>query len=203
MSSRFILVGLLLTLTGCVSSGPQTQYYSLFAAQNTPAESILATTSKNISIGVGPVMLPEYMDNPAIVNTLPSQQVRVSGRYAWAGNLKASVTRVVASDLSVLLKSNAISQFPWDTRIRPDYQLRIRFNRFNGVRGGKSELSANWVLIDTQSREAVITQSTFLAVESEDETVEAYVQALNSLLNRYAETVAAEITKHWQTSTIE
>lgn len=194
MNKWLFSVGLsVVFLAGCVSTGPQTQYFSLFAITPEAAPS-LAPASAQISLGVGPVSLPEFMENPAVVSTTASQQVRVSGRYAWAGELKDSMARVMAANLSEALQTDNVWQFPWDTRARPSYQLRVVFSEFNGERGGDVKLAANWLLIDTSENSPVLVRSLRLTTTTADEAIDTYVTALNTLLNQFSKTLADEVS---------
>ena len=148
MNNRLLLLSLVAVLSGCASSGPQTQYYSFFASDKTTV--ISPSNSVSSSIGIGPVNIPEYMDNPAIVSLSASQKVRVSGYHAWAGGLKESIVRTMSAEFQQLLPSAVISPFPWDARIRPKYQVQIQLTDFSGQRGGQVELSGRWVVIDQQ-----------------------------------------------------
>lgn len=194
MNKWLFSVGLsVVLLAGCVSSGPKTQYFSLFSMVPDKAPS-QAPTSPLISLGVGPVSLPEFMENPAVVSTTASQQVRVSGYYAWAGELKSSIARVVAANLSTVLQTDNVWQFPWDARARPSYQLRVAFNQFNGERGGDVKLVANWLLIDTRENTSVLVRSSRFSTISADDSIDAYVAALNTLLNQFSQTLAEEVS---------
>src|SRR5690606_13274318 len=96
-----ILALLSIALGSCSSSGPKTEYYSLFPSKNV---NIVALSNKNISIGVGAVELPEYVDHPGIVSVSASNRVIVSGYNAWAGDLNENISRVLATNLSTVLE---------------------------------------------------------------------------------------------------
>ncbi|WNO08832.1 PqiC family protein [Teredinibacter sp. KSP-S5-2] len=179
-----------LCLLGCSSSGPKTQYYSLFADQ-----ALASDTAVQISLGVGPVILPDFLSSGAIVSRTPSQQVRVSGVHVWAGPLDDAIVRVLVGDLSSALGSHNIQGFPWDARIRPEKQLRIEIEDFSGVRGGKVNLTARWSLVDANRRALIKHERVSFSADTNGSEPEAYVAGLNDLLHQFARQLTKEITQ--------
>lgn len=182
----------LASIVACASSGPATKFYSLFP------ESGAATVNfdrNDITIGVGPVILPEYLDNPAVVSLTKSQLVRVSGYHAWAGDLKDAIMRVLADDISQLLSVDGVMRFPWDNRVRPDFQIRMVFDEFGGVRGGEARLSATWTLLNKNGSEILRLDKEELSISISSEGVDAYVAALNGMLNRLSTRIARKIVE--------
>ncbi len=190
LSIAFILA--VAIFSSCSSSGPKTRYYSMFPSAVFPIETL--PEGKISSLGVGPIILPEFLDNIAIVSRTHSQQVRVSGINAWAGDLKSAISRVVVGNLSNTISDGVISAFPWDNRIRPDYQVRIVFEEFSGVRGGDVQLVANWFLLDKTGSKKIADSRISLSQPTNNDTVNAYVQALNALLNKFSIQLIENIT---------
>lgn len=186
-----VLLSVVFGLAACASSGPATRYYSLFA--DSSIESVEHSLG-NISIGVGPVILPDYIEDPSVVSLTSGQQVRVSGYHAWAGNLKESMTRVLADDISGALKLDAVWGFPWDNRVRPDYQIRVVVEQFDGVRGGQVNLRAKWTLLNKSADKVLSVGSVSLSEASAGSGIDSYVSALNRLLNRLSMTIAEKLS---------
>lgn len=188
LSCAFIL------LSSCVSSGPATSYYSLFSSAG---EKQAIVNDPDLSVGVGPITLPEYLENPAIVSLTDTQRVRVAGYHAWAGNFTDSVTRVLADDLSSALGLRRVWAFPWDSRIRPDMQVRVVFDEFAGIRGGEIRLSAKWTLLSANATKIELIEHVDLKETSNTESVDDYVATLNALLNRLSLSIARRIEAHF------
>lgn len=176
---------------GCTSSGPKTTFYSLFPKAEQPGQ--FALNQSTISVGVGPVSMPEFLDNLGIVSTSGNQVVRVSGYHAWAGDLKSSITRVIALDLSRHFDIDDVWPFPWDTRTRPDVQLRISIDEFYGRRGGDVTLSARWVLLTKRARKELGVDRITLTRTTANDSVETYVAALNDVLGEFTQRMAAQV----------
>lgn len=185
-----VCVGLLALLNACVSSGPATTYYSLFPHKAPPQVQL---KNSDISLGVGPLTIPEYLDNPSIVSLTNSQRIRVAGYHAWAGDIKESMTRVLAANISASLQEKDVWAFPWDNRVRPRYQLRMVFDEFAGELGGEVELRARWTLLDLRSSEVLYLGSASFTENSLSDDMDGYVAVLNRLLNSFSSKVAGEL----------
>ena len=189
--TRFALYAIwVVGLTACISSGPATKYYSLFVDPNLVNRVSTTGLSQDTSLGIGPVYIPEYLNNPAIVSLTESQQVRIAGYDAWAGSLKEAMTRVLADHVSQATGLDNIWGFPWDNRVRPQYQVRIVVEEFAGQRNGVVKLNAKWTLLNQYGDEVLLVSAERLSENAQGADANAYVAALNTLLNRLASSIA-------------
>jgi len=186
---------LLLSCWSCSSSGPKTQYYSLFADRDIPAGLELKLESEGLQFGVGPIVLPEYVDHPGIVSLSGTNRLIVSGYNAWAGDLEENVSRVLASNLSAYWQLNEVWPFPWDTRNRPEYQIRLVFETFSGVKGGDIHLKARWTLL--KKHKAVLVGAEEIQSQANGEGYNHYVAALNAALNSLSGKIATNIVVYF------
>ena len=185
-----VIAVLFLVLQGCASSGPKTQYYSLFPAEYSASDS---DSGFNQSIGIGPIDLPEYINHSGIVSLTGTNQITVSGYNAWAGDLAENLSRIIASNLSSQLGAGTVSAFPWDNRVRPDYQIRVAFQEFAGVRGGTVKLKAKWTVLDKKGSKVVLAGVEDLEEQAPSSSYNDYVGVLNQLVNNFSDRLAREI----------
>lgn len=191
------MIAVSISLQGCTSRGPSTRYFTLLP-QNYTAEEIASSqlSQQNYSFGIGPIKLPEYADRPAIVSYTDGNQLVVSGYSAWAGDLKGNISRVMASNFALLWGTAEVTAFPWDNRVRPDYQLRINFEEFAGDLQGIIKLKAKWTLLNQQGN-AVILKG-YETLEGEPGSTKLnnyneYVGVLNSLINQLSAHIAFDV----------
>lgn len=192
IKNSLLLVSLSIVLSACVGKGPKTQYYGLFASSDSAVITSDANTHK--SIGIGPVILPDYLDNPAIVTRTNTQQIRVSGYNAWAGDITNQMTRVITDNLSSTLQNDAVWGFPWDTRSRPDYQVRIVVEEFSGILGQDITLRFKWSVLHTKTQKLIKINRDELTVSSADSSYNSYVKALNTALNDWSQMLAKDLS---------
>lgn len=192
VKNSLLLVSLSILFSACVGKGPKTQYYGLFASSNPPI--IASNTDVHKSIGIGPVILPDYLDNPAIVTRTSTQQIRVSGYNAWAGDITDQMTRVITDNLANTLQNDAVWGFPWDTRSRPEYQVRIVVEEFSGILGQDITMRFKWSVLNTKTQELTSVNRDELVVASVDSSYNSYVKALNTALNDWSQMLAKELS---------
>ncbi|MFL0811420.1 MAG: PqiC family protein [Agarilytica sp.] len=195
---RYAFLGGLSILTACASSGPATSFYTLYSDTNIAA--VKEETAK-ISIGIGPIVLPDYLENPSVVTQSNSNKLSVLGYHAWAGSLNEAMSRVLADDVSSALNLDSVWSFPWDNRIRPQYQIRVVVDQFDGKRGGEVSLRVKWTLLNEAGDKLLALRKVEMKKNTGTKSVEDYVATMNALLNELSvtivnELVEAEVTKN-------
>lgn len=181
-----VLVALLI---GCVSQSP-TNYYTLLAEQ--PRESAAKTLPQGISLGVGPISLPSMLDRNGIVtHQAGGPLVKVASHDLWAGELDVLFARTVAELMAQHLNIVDVWASPWDTRLRPQYQLRLFVDKFSGELGGPVTLKVTWVLLADYGKRALGSHTFKKTENAEHGDYANYVQTLNQLLADFAAEAAA------------
>lgn len=110
---------LFVLITGCMSS-PKPIYYGL-TVPPVPA----ATTGSNIRVMVGPVALPDVLDQPRLVVHVSGNEVKLHEYHRWAGSLKNDIGRVVGAKLALDLDISNVWVFSQSTQSHFDYQVLI------------------------------------------------------------------------------
>jgi uncharacterized protein len=137
-----------LALAACTVLAPipdKTRYFLLTAMP--PGEAGAQVNQANTSglvLGLGPIRMPDYLERDEIVVRAESNQVRVSQDDHWAEPLKDNFTRVLSQNLSTLLGTQQIVNFPWYSSTHIDYQVAVTVDRFECDAQGNARLAARW-----------------------------------------------------------
>lgn len=182
----------LIWLVGCSSQAPKTKYYSLFADE-AAINGVVRVNQDDISIGIGPIVLPEFLEHSAIVSVSDKHQVRVSGHHAWAGDLDTAMARVLADSISTQLDLNNVWAFPWDARVRPRYQVRIVVEDFSGELGQQVTLKAKWSLVDQTEGILLSTGKGVLRESTASASFDDYVVTMNNLINAFSRDLLVDV----------
>ncbi len=184
---RFFIVtlGILVLLTTSCSSVPETQYYTL-VAENNVSRLTPSTNNKAVNIGIGPLVIPNILDNFSIISIEKNNQISLSAYHLWGGNLKDNINQVLADNISNHLGINGVWPFPWDNRNRPELQVRIVFERFIGERGKNIILQAKWTILTDNGRKELMTHKYQNNKPLQDDSYLTYVKSLNEALNDFA-----------------
>ncbi|KJS29420.1 MAG: hypothetical protein VR64_19730 [Desulfatitalea sp. BRH_c12] len=138
----------LAVLSGCRSASSGVAYYTLDAltAQTTPMPSAAAP-----AIGIGAVMLPDYLDRPQLVMRTTPNALRIDEFHRWAGPLSETLPRVLAENLMVLTGSVRIARQPWDVGFQPEILVSLQIYRFEGFSDGLVRLVTAVTLTDRRA----------------------------------------------------
>jgi uncharacterized lipoprotein YmbA len=193
-------------LAGCAVSDP-TQYYALGrteassstagsaesrASASTPPSSVAGTGT--VSIGVGPVILPGYLDRSQIVTRAGTDELELSMFHRWAEPLADGIARILAEEISARVPTERIFIFPWRGVVARviQYQVVVAVLHFEGRPGGDVTLDTRWRILGRDGDELVFRRSTVTeaaAGPGYDPMVAAMARALVAL----GQEIAAEI----------
>jgi len=187
------IVCLAAVLCACACATPGSKFYMLNAMQQTGQEVQPAVELQELSICVGPVLTPDYLDRAQMCVRDSGNRVRYAEYHRWAEPLESAVSRVLVENLSLLLHTARIDVFPWKTAAPVDYQVRIMLIRFDGEPGGQAVLKARWSL-EAADKDIPVFDAIASIVEPVDaRTYEALARAQNRALEKLSRDIAMVI----------
>jgi uncharacterized lipoprotein YmbA len=138
---RFLtLISIVVLLGGC--SSPKTNFYTLNADPIPPALS----GSKDTRVMVGPVSLPEMIDQPQMVILSSNNQVQIYEYDRWAGSLKSDVGRVIASNIAHDLGTSNVWNFAQSTQTNFDYQVLVDVQNLQSKQDDSVVVDVLWTI---------------------------------------------------------
>ena len=105
-----IVVLLLMVHLGCAST-PRTRFYALNPLGDSEKETDPGG-EPCVSIFIGPVKIPDYLDQSEIVTRITPNEVRMGEFDKWAEPLESNISWVLSKNLSSLLCTKAVSTYP-------------------------------------------------------------------------------------------
>jgi len=174
-------------ILGCGVSAPA-RFYSLDAAAS-PQGMPLA----DASVLVGPVTIPDAVDQPQFVIQVAPNRVEVDDFNRWVAPLNDSIARVIATDLAVQLGTQQVATAPMAT-FTPVYRVAIDVQRFESIRGQSATIEAVWTVRNvsgkTLSGRTVATET--VQGDGFDVLAAAHSRALAKVSSDIAATIRAE-----------
>jgi uncharacterized lipoprotein YmbA len=171
--------------SGVVSNLGGTRFYSL---SSLPAASSSAAT---LRLGVGPLQIPRLLNRPQIISRKNSNEINMAELHQWGGSLKEELIQVMTNNLSTLLKTDHIEQYPWKFAFKPHYQIRLNIERLDGTLGKNVTLKARWRILKNNreilSKRAVIQRS--VDGKTHGDYVKAQSKALETLSRQIADKI--------------
>lgn len=178
-------------LAGC-AKGPPPTFYLL----DVTAPTQMPGFEQGVTVGVGPVETPRYLDRNQIVTRSEGASLDLSDMHQWAEPLKAGFTRALLINLGLALNSNRVYEMPMRRRRPLDFQIPIDVLRFDGVLGQEVVLSARWTVLSGDGKRILMSKVSRLNEPTRAPGFEAFVaaqsRALAQLAREIAETIKSE-----------
>lgn len=191
------LLLILIFLSACTSlmeEGPEsvvsnmggTRFYSL---SSLPPVSVANSTK--LRIGVGPLQIPRLLNRPQIISRKNSNEINMAEMHQWGGSYEEELMQVMTDNLSTLLKTDNIEQYPWKFSFKPNYQIRINIERLDGEIGKSVTLKARWRIL--KDNKELMVKRALINTPIEGKRYEDYVKAQSKALETFSRQIAAKI----------
>jgi len=179
----------LLVLSGCLGS-PPTQFY--LVPSLTSPDTTSPAGQRDLTLGVGPVTVPPYLDRPQIVTRASRAKLVLADLDQWAAPLHDTIARALAENLSLLIPTERVLLHPWPRTIDPDYQVTVEVLQFDRGPGNQVVLVARWSLLDHDGKERVL-RTARLSQAAGGADYEAMVTAMGRTLEVLAQDMATTL----------
>jgi uncharacterized lipoprotein YmbA len=183
-----ILLVLIGFAVGCMGTTPESRFYVL-SPMMAPEKKII----HDELVGVFPVRLPEYLDQPQIATRVSPNELRMSEFDRWAEPLKENFTRVLVENLLSLLGSDKVLAMPRTINIPITRSVFVEVFQFDGNTGGEVVLFARWSLFRNNFKTLLQTKTSTFKESTGGPGYEPFVaagsRALASLSSEIAEAI--------------
>ena len=190
-----------ISLASCAVSD-STLYYALGrvgagstesrASTSTPLSSAAGTAAEGI--GVGPVIMPGYLDRIQVVTRGGTDQVEFSAFRRWAEPLDEGIARVLGEEIGARVPTERIVTYPWRGVLARALQYRVvvAVLRFDGRLGVDVTLDTRWRILGRDGAELAFRRST-VSEAAAGPGYEQMVAAMTRTLVALGQEIAAEI----------
>ncbi len=193
-SVLFLLFIALILQLGCVRSQPA-QFYVLTSTVEEIKSDPKAIELKDISIGIGPVELSDYMLRPQILTYERAGKLNYAEFERWAEPLDDNFARVVAQNLSLLIPTDQIFIFPFRGSAGVKYQIVFEVLRFAKGVDGQVTLIVLWSIYDEQELKLLTRKkSTYQRPGPTGE--ETYYEQLSSTMSLLLEDLSRDLAAY-------
>ena len=185
LNCRFLLCAAALLLVSC---GSKQEFYRLSAA---PAASA-GGGDRSISLGVGPITLPGYIDRTELVFQSGPNEFQVPPNVSWTGSLQENIATVLARDLQEQLGTREVLTYPWSSGRAPARRVTLNVRQFHGISGSDAILDTTW-RIENSSGGTVRNGGGTFREPIEGDGYAAVVAAESRLLAQCAAAIASSL----------
>jgi uncharacterized protein len=180
--------GATLLVGGCASQ--PSRFYLLSAMPSIETASPATSGQQDLTIGVGPVTLPRYVDRPQIVTRSGPNQITLAEFDRWAEALDTNFSRVLAENLSILLPTARVVMSPWPRATSIDYQVTVDVTHFLSQVGGDSLLIADWLLFKGEGQDVLASGNSRVTASPAGQNYAAIVAAMSQTVASLSREIA-------------
>jgi uncharacterized protein len=184
-----VMLGTSCLTVGCASQ--PSRFYLLSASPNTELSTPAASGQPGLTIGVGPIALPRYLDRPQIATRTSAYELTLAEFDRWAEPLDTNFARVVAENLTALLPNARVTPFPWPRATAVDSQVLIDVTHFLSHMDGESLLIADWTLLKGEGPQVLTTGRSRLSVPVSGKDYTSIVAAMSQTVAELSREIAA------------
>jgi uncharacterized lipoprotein YmbA len=193
-SRRPILVFAAALLLASCAGTPETHFYVLSSVPAAPAASAAGGTAARRVIAIGPVTLPDYLDQPGIVTRGGPNRIYVASFHQWAGSLPAMTTQALIQDVAARLPGDQVVAFDSGSSRRPDLRVAVAIGQFDVDEAGHAVVAAHFEIDAAAASSAgrsahdTLTRAQAAGTSYEDRAA-ALSQALAQLSDQIAQAI--------------
>jgi uncharacterized lipoprotein YmbA len=136
-----------LMLAGCGTTPPSSFYTLTPLAEAADRDTDIQ--GGGLSIGIGPVVFPQYLDRPQLVVRGGTNRLDLDEFQRWGGTVQDDFLRVWGENLAHLLDTSRIVIFPTESRMPIDFRITAEVISFAAAPGGEVVLKVRWAVMDS------------------------------------------------------
>ena len=190
------LFGLFFTILAACGGKPlQISYYSLAALNASAPASVPVATMPGISIGIGPVHVPELLSRSQILTRAGDHRLIYAETHRWAGDVEKDVSSTVRENISFLLGTERVAVYPWHPAFRPTYRVVLDILAFDGIRGEYAEVIVRWAINDGRSKALLVVKKTVARELTGGDTYDDLVKAQSTALAVVSREISEELAQ--------
>jgi len=188
LCSMVWLVTVLIGIAGC-STTPPSSFYTLTPLAEAEQRQT-ALTETGMTVGVGPVVFPDFLDRPQIVSRTDGNQLALDEFHRWGGSLQEDFLRTFGENLAHLLGTAQILVYPAEVRFPVQFRVIGNVLRFDGSADGQGTLKVRWAVVDPYSERPLAVRESIYHNRITGEGRGALVAALSASLGDFSREVA-------------
>jgi len=190
--SKYRVIAIITFLTNTLSACSTSPAPNLYIIEPVSAVAS-AGTDQAPSIAVAAVTIPPYLDRKEIVTHSQRYQIKSAEFDRWAEPLDQNIANTLAENLSVFVPSDQVVAYPWDPAQIFDYTVRVRVIKFGASPGGIVELSATWLILDSNNESPKLTKTHYVADRQGDDVL-SLVAAMSDAIEQLSRDIANALT---------
>ena len=178
---------------GCAGTSKPSNFYLLRALPESEDSLTTAGGKGGLSVIVGPITLPAYLDRTQIVTLFGNNELTMDEFSRWAEPLQDNFYRVLVENLSLLLNTPRVYSYDRRGSTPADFQIIIDVTRFDSGVKGDAYLTAFWSVFGEDGKSNKIERKSVFRASASAPDLTGVVAAQNSTLTKFSRVIAKAI----------
>lgn len=162
---------------------------------DTPASTQQAASGQSVTIGIGPVKIPDYLDRPQMATRKGQSGLEYAEFDRWAEPLDKNLARAISGNLSVLLGTENVVSFPWPKSTQAVYQVIVEIIRMDSAGDGKVVLDAHWTILSEGAEKQLLAKRSYIETPARGSGYEAVATATSTAVETLSRDIASAIER--------
>ena len=137
--------------------------------------------------------MPEYLLRPQIVLRNDVNEITFEEYHRWAEPLHGNFSRVLAENLSLLVRTSRVALYPGYKTVDFSYQIVIDVIRMDAGSGRQIDLTARWSILDMHNKKLLTTSKTLIIEPLYEDGYRAIVAAHSRAISQLSSEIAQAI----------
>jgi uncharacterized lipoprotein YmbA len=181
-----------LALSGCNGPPPPTRYYVLAPTQ---APSAAPVAMDAPSVELSRVILPEYLNQAAILTKSRTNEVERAGYDQWAGPLSDEISRTIGENLAAAVPTDRLAVSSSRHLSPPDFSVEVEIMSFERDASNTVHLVARWSVYRENSPTLVAMRRSVYRLDAGGSDYASAVGAMSKALGDLSAEIADAIRK--------
>jgi uncharacterized protein len=178
-------------VSGCSALSAQPDRTRYFVLTPLAVSERPRTPAVQATVGVE-VKVPDSL-NRYLVTRLSNNEIAISDTDRWADPLGEALSRVLRDNLAVLLSTQRVLVFPWESSSPPDIIVEVDLLQFEQSSRRSAEITARWSVARGSDRGEAHTEQTSVSEPMVGTDAQAAAAALSAGLGRLSRDIAAGV----------
>lgn len=192
--TRLFLSIVAVFLVGCLGGPSQPDPTRFYVLNSLPdATNVQYRISQPVSIGIGPIMLPGYLDTDRIATQTANYEIYYAEYYRWAEPLQKGLQLDLSHNLTLLTGVNPVNTFPWVNDDSQTLEIYIIVYNFLERADGIVELDVQWRITGRGGKHTFITGHKVYTQQPVGQDYEELVGAMSATVNQLSLDLARDL----------
>ncbi|MEA1968315.1 MAG: PqiC family protein [Thermodesulfobacteriota bacterium] len=181
---KFLILTTIISLlfTGGCSTSTPSNFFILTPLSSYGIKPVQRGHDQKFTLGIGPVTIPRHLDRPQIVVRISPNEIKLADFHRWAGSLAHEIPSVLSENLSILLATDRITLYPWQSSMHVNFQIFVDIIQLDGKLGDSITLIARWRILNQDENKMLVIKKTKVTKTLKADNYQAFVAAESSAL---------------------